>query len=131
MGNSILRSIWAGVAGFIVGAALSFGTDYVLESAGILPHGNLYVSSLIIFFVLFYRCTYNAAGCYIVARLAPHHPMRHALVLGVIGTVLSIVGAVVTWNMDIGPHWYALTLAALSLPSAWLGGRIYEIQAKK
>ena len=127
--KSVLKSIRAGVAGFIVGAILSFATDYVLETAGVLPHGNLYVSSLLIWAVLFYRSVYNTLGCYIVARLAPNHPMRHAPVLGVIGTILSIVGAIATANMNLVPAWYAWTLAALSMPSAWLGGKLFELRS--
>ena len=122
---NIVKSIGAGLAGFVVGAVLSFGTDYILEQMGILPHDNLWVSPLIIAFVLLYRCVYNAFGCYIVARLAPAYPMRHALVLGVLGTIGSIVGALVTANMNLGPTWYAWTLAILTLPSAWFGAWLY------
>lgn len=47
-----------------------------------------------------------------------------------VGLVVSIAGAVVTWNVQppVGPHWYALTIAAISIPCAWLGGKIYERQ---
>ena len=52
--------------------------------------------------------------------------MRHAIVLGAIGTVVSIIGAVATANMNLGPAWYAWTLALLTMPSAWLGGKLHE-----
>ena len=122
---NIFKSIRAGVAGIVVGAGLSLGTDYILESVGILPHGNLYVSAWLIWVVLFYRTAYNTLGSYIVARLAPSHPMRHALILGLIGTAVSVAGALATANMNLGPAWYAWTLAVLALPSAWLGGKIF------
>ena len=124
MSKSIFKSIGAGVAGIVVGAGLSFGTDFILESVGVLPHGNLYVSTWLIWGVLFYRSVYNVLGFYVVARFAPNHPMRHALVLGVIGTLVSVIGAVATANMNIGPAWYAWTLAALTMPAAWLGGKL-------
>ena len=130
MNMNVAKSIGAGLAGFVTGAALSFATDYVLERVGVLPHGNLYVSTLLVLAVLFYPTVYNVFGWCIVARLAPNHPMRHALVLGAIGTILSIVGAIVTSNMHVGPAWYAWTLAALSMPSAWLGGTLYELQIR-
>jgi hypothetical protein len=41
---------------------------------------------------------YGVAGGYITARFAPNRPMLHALVLGVLGLAVSIVGTVVTWN---------------------------------
>ncbi|WP_158638313.1 hypothetical protein [Panacibacter ginsenosidivorans] len=46
--------------------------------------------------------------------------MRHAMIGGFIGFVLSIVGAIVI--LDKAPHWYAISLIILALPSAWLGG---------
>ena len=71
-----------------------------------------------------YRFIYDVAGCYLTARLAPHRPMRHALVLGSIGLVLSIAGAIAMW--DAGPAWYPLGLAVSALPCAWLGGRLHR-----
>ncbi len=58
--------------------------------------------------------------------LAPQNPMKHAIILGIIGTVLSAVGAVVA--ADLGPVWYAWTLAVIAIPIAWLGGKLYEMK---
>jgi hypothetical protein len=35
---------------------------------------------------------------------------------------------VVTWNRGLGPRWYPILLAALSLPQCWIGGKIHELQ---
>jgi len=43
---------------------------------------------------LAYRVPLDVAGSYVTARLAPSRPLRHALVLGAVGTVLATVGAV-------------------------------------
>jgi len=50
--------------------------------------------------------------------------MGHALGLGLVGVVLSTIGAVATWSHQppLGPHWYPLALVIQSLPCAWLGG---------
>ena len=40
--------------------------------------------------------------------------MGHALVLGGLGLVASVAGAVAMW--DFGPNWYPLALVALALP---------------
>jgi hypothetical protein len=45
---------------------------------------------------------------------------------GIIGTVLSAVGAIL--GADLGPVWYAWTLAVIAIPIAWLGGKLYEIK---
>ena len=103
------------------------GTDAILESLGILPLGNLFVGAGLILVVIGYRAVFSLLGCYLTAMLAPQKPMKHAMVLGVIGFVLSTVGAIVNANMKLGPDWYAWTLAAIALPMAWLGGRLYQI----
>ena len=56
--------------------------------------------------------------------------MWHALVLGVVGFVVSIAGAAATWNHEppLGPHWYPIAVALISIPCAWLGGKINELQ---
>jgi hypothetical protein len=51
--------------------------------------------------------------------------MKHALWLGVVGTVLGAIGAAATWDKGLGPHWYAVALAVLAIPQCWLGGKLY------
>jgi hypothetical protein len=41
---------------------------------------------------------------------------------------LSALGAVVTWNRALGPHWYPLALVVTALPTAWLGGKLRLMQ---
>ena len=52
--------------------------------------------------------------------------MKHALILGVVGTILGLVGVLVTWNKGLGPHWYPVALMVLAVPQCWVGGKIYE-----
>ena len=74
-----------------------------------------------------YRTIINVFGCWLAARLAPNHPMRHALILGGIGFALATLGAVVMWS--IGSHWYPIALVIEALPCAWLGGRLAQRRA--
>jgi hypothetical protein len=55
---------------------------------------------------------------------APHEPMKHALVLGSLGAAVAAIGVVTTWNMDLGPKWYPISLVILALPEAWLGAKL-------
>ena len=59
--------------------------------------------------------------------------MKHALIGGLVGLVLSTVGAVATWNAGpaFGPHWYPLALVATALPCAWLGGQLRVRQLRE
>jgi hypothetical protein len=120
------RRILSILAGLAAGAALSIGTDAVLENAGVLPSGALYDTGLLLLAIA-YRSAYAVLGSYIAARLAPDRRMAHALALGVLDAVAFIVGAVVTRDMGLGPAWYSLTLAALALPCAWCGGRLLDL----
>ena len=43
---------------------------------------------------LWYRILYTILGGYITAALAPHSPMRHVVIGGVIGSVVGTAGAI-------------------------------------
>ena len=126
------RSIGAVVAGFVAVVILSLGTDVVLHATGVFPPLGQPVSDALLLLATVYRTAFAIAGCYLTARLAPDRPMPHAMVGGVIGLVLSTVGAAVTWNKGpaFGPHWYPLALIATALPCAWAGGKIREMQLR-
>ena len=130
MNKSTLRSIGAVVAGFVVVVVLSLGTDIVLHATGIFPPWGQPMSDALFLLATVYRTAYCIAGSYIVARLAPDRPMRHALVLGVVGLAVSTAGAGATWDKgpEFGPHWYPAALIVTAIPCAWLGGRLRMMQ---
>jgi hypothetical protein len=111
---------------------LSLGTDQLLHSTGVYPPWGQTMSNGLFLLATGYRIVYTILGSYVAARLAPYRPMWHAMVLGVVGLVVSIAGAAATWNSEppLGPHWYAVAIALISIPCAWIGGRIYELQSK-
>ena len=51
------------------------------------------------------------------------------MMLGIIGTVLGLVGVVATWNLNLGPRWYPISLAVLAIPECWAGAKIRERQS--
>lgn len=120
---NIIKSIGAILAGLLTGAILSIGTDMILEKAGMFPSpgAGLFVPWML-FLALVYRCAYNTAGCYVAALLAPDRPMGHALTLGTIGLAFTILGSIANWDQSAA--WYPIALAVLTLPSAWLGGKL-------
>jgi hypothetical protein len=73
-----------------------------------------------------YRLVYGVVAGYVTARLAPRNPMQHALILGVVGTVLGLVGAIGSAGKDLGPAWYTYGLAASSIPTVWLGAMLHQ-----
>jgi hypothetical protein len=124
------KSFLALLAGMLAGIILSIGTDVLLHVIGLFPPLGQPVSSPLLLLATAYRSVYGVIGSYIAARLAPSSPMMHALVLGMVGFVVSIVGAVVTWNKGpaFGPHWYPVALIVLAIPTAWVGGKLREMQ---
>jgi uncharacterized MnhB-related membrane protein len=132
MNKNPLKSIGAVLAGFVVVVILSLSTDIVLHALHVFPPwGQSMVGfDRALLLATIYRTIFGVVGSYITARLAPDRPMGHALVGGVLGLVLSIVGAAVTWNKGpaFGPHWYPLALVVLAMPQAWLGSKIRVMQ---
>jgi len=128
----MLRSIGAVLAGLVAIFILSTGTDAVLHATGVFPPFGQPMSDTLFLLAMGYRIVYGVATSYLVARLAPDRPMRHALAFGVVGVVLSTVATVATWNRgpEFGPKWYALAVVAIAIPCAWAGGRLFDLQMR-
>lgn len=124
---NIGRSILSVVAGFVVVAVLSIGTDAVLHVLHVYPPLGQYTPGSILIWATIYRTIYGLFGSYITAALAPRRPMKHALIGAAIGLVLATIGAAVTWNHvpPLGPHWYPVSLIVGALPTAWLGAQLH------
>jgi hypothetical protein len=133
MNRGTLGSIGAVIAGALTGVVLSIGTDIMLRAIGIFPALGRAMSDSHFVLATAYRTIYGVIGGYVTARLAPTRPMLHALVLGSLGFVASIVGAVATWNSvpSLGPHWYPIALIVLALPPAWAGGKLRLLQMRR
>jgi hypothetical protein len=126
-GGRILQSGGAVLAGIVVGVVLSLGTDVVLHAVGVFPPWGQPVSSGPLLLATVYRTAYGIVAAYVTAWLAPDRPMGHALAGGVLGLIVTAIGAAVTWNRGpaFGPHWYPIALVVLALPSAWAGARLW------
>ncbi len=123
-----LRSIGAVVAGLVTIFFVTTVVDVVFHATGVFPPMDGPPMGNGLFALAFgYRFVIDVAGSWLTARLAPRRPMLHALVLGGIGTVLSVGGMLAMWG--IGPRWYPVALAVSALPCAWLGARLRLAQS--
>lgn len=127
----MLRSVGAVTAGFVVIFVLATGIDLGLRAAlpsmyG--PAGRVDDAGLLVL-TLAYVFTVATFGCWLTARLAPSHPRRHAMVLGVLGLAFNGAGTMAMW--DTAPAWYHVAALLLVLPAAWLGGMIRERQTAR
>jgi hypothetical protein len=127
---TIVRSILAIVAGFLLIGALAFGTGAALQGAGIMPAAGEPMTDIgRVLLEAAYVAVFAIAGCWLAAWLAPNAPMRHALILGVLGLAFNLMGAVATWGQR--PAWSIVLNLALVMPYAWIGGRLREMQLER
>jgi hypothetical protein len=123
----IWHSIGAVFLGFLVVAILSLGTDEIFHVLKIYPPWDEPMPNpMHNVLALSYRIVYGILGGNVTARFAPRNPMRHALIGGAIGLVLSTAGAIATIPMNLGPSWYPIAIAVTALPCAWAGGALFR-----
>ena len=121
------RSTGAVLAGFVAIVVLSLGTDQILHMLKVYPPWGERMADDLFGLATAYRIVYTVLGGYITARLAPHAPLRHAVILGLVGLVPGIGGVMVAIaKPELGPLWYPIAIALTGLPCAWLGGVLHR-----
>jgi hypothetical protein len=125
------KSIWAVIAGMLFTVIVTTLVDLLLHAVNIFPPADTPLSDELALLATSYRIVISIIGAWLTARLAPHKPMKHAIVLGVVGTILGIIGVVATWNLGLGPKWYSIALAVLAIPQCWVGGLLFEKLSSK
>jgi hypothetical protein len=127
-----MKSFLAILAGFVTVFALSTVTDLILHATHVFPPMGRTMSDPLFVLAFAYRALYTVLGCYLTARMAPDRPMRHALILGSVGFLVSLVGLAFTWSKgpEFGPKWYPVAIALSALPLAWLGGALHRTSAR-
>ena len=124
MKKNLFKSFVAIILGFFVVAILSIVTDSILEKLKVFPpqsNPEAYVTWMLAL-TLFYRSIYTIIGGYITAKLSPNHPMRHVIILMIIGGIGGVAGAINGWNL--GNHWYPVSLAITGPIFVWIGGKL-------
>jgi surface polysaccharide O-acyltransferase-like enzyme len=114
------------LAGLAFVVVIMTATDALMHATGVFPSFGQAMAGSLFLLALAYRTIYGLAGGYIAARFAPQNPIRHAVVLGLIGFVLGIAGTLATWNRgpEFGPKWYTIAVIIIAIPSLWLGGKL-------
>jgi hypothetical protein len=128
--TSILRSIGAVLGGVVTVIVLSLATDVVLHATGIYPPWFQPMADSLWVLAVAYRVVYGVVGSYITARIVRDRLMMHAMIVGVIGFALSVLGVAANWNKGpaYGPRWFAIALILTTLPCAWIGGKLRVAQ---
>ena len=130
MNKPTWKSMWAVAAGVLFIIIVTTIGDIVLHVVKVYPAWDQPLTDALALLASSYRLVISIAGAWLTARLAPDRPRRHALILGLVGTLLGLVGLIATWNAGLGPRWYPVSLVVLAIPQCWLGGRLYEIRLR-
>lgn len=125
MKKNVFKSIGVILLAFVINALLSVITDFLLESIGVLPDPSKGLfDTWAIVLVLFYRGIYTVFTGFVVARLAPGNAMLHAVILGIIGTAITVMAVSSPAFAEKAPLWFGYTLAGITIPCLWLGVKI-------
>src|SRR5437763_141856 len=95
----VLKGVAAVFAGLIVVIVADTGTDFIMRALGIFSQG--FDATWMVLTATIYRSLFNIAGGYVTAVVAPPPKMRYVVILGVIGTILAIVGIFAAISYDL------------------------------
>ncbi|WP_460469836.1 hypothetical protein [Emticicia fontis] len=123
-----LKSIGAIVAGFLISRILSGFTTYLLSKNGIFINESNESPWLVPILFFLWHKIYGVVGSYLGAKLAPKEPMAHALIIGCLHLVLSLISYLYVWQTRPSGSfsWYPILALVLILPCAWLGGKLND-----
>jgi FtsH-binding integral membrane protein len=124
--TATMRSVWAVLSGFILIGLLGFGTDAIMHAMSPWAYdekgGTTNLPILLVSMV--YSAVYGLVGCYATARLAPSNPMKHSLILGGMGVVITSLINFQLWGHV--PAWWSIANVLVVMPLAWAAGRLRE-----
>lgn len=103
---------------------LAVPIDSMMHAMGFFPPIPQRMSDAMFLVPFAYRLALTILGGYVAAYVSqPNEGLSNAKLLGTIGIFMSSAGTYAAW--DLGPHWYALGIIAVSYPGTLLGGKIY------
>lgn len=121
------RSVLAVLTGLAFTIVVSTIIDHLLHIAEVYPPwGQAMWETSDNILALSYRIVIGVMSGYIVAKLAPKAPIKHALALGAIGTVLTVAGTFAAMSMNLGPLWYPVLLAVSLIPTVYAGAKLAQ-----
>jgi len=122
----MIRSILAILAGLAVIIVTSFGIEAAINPLlmKMLPNALPSHNIAAMLFTFAYTSLCVVAGGYVTARLATRYPVRHAFILGIVQSALTIPAMLA--YADKAPVWGWIVSMIIVIPAAWWGGLIYS-----
>ncbi len=135
MWRSAFRSVGSIIAGIIVLTALSFAIEAVAGPLMMhlfpraLPDASALKNSVPAHIVMFaYTFLSIVAGGYVTAWIAREHPLRDAVIMGVI--LAAMTGWVMSTRFHQAPLYSWIAGIVVCIPGGWLGGLLRVRTAK-
>jgi hypothetical protein len=127
------RSALAVAAALLGNALLALAVDQLFHVLGVYPPwGEPMYDARLFLLALSYRTLLGVGSGWLVVRLAPSAPARHATVLGAIGTVFCAASVAATYaHPELGPVWYPIALTVIAYPTVRLGAAWHERLARR
>lgn len=135
MWRSILRTVGAVIAGIVVLAALSFGIEAVANPLMMhlfpqtFPNAAALNSRFAAHLVMFvYTFLSIVAGGYVTAWIAREHPVRDAVIMGVVEALFT--AWIMATSFHQAPLYSWIVGIVVCIPGGWLGG-ILRVRAAR
>ena len=113
------------LAGIATNFILATGTDMVFHAVGVFPpYGQPFFATGPFLLASSYRVIYEIFGGFIIAVVAKEKAEKALWISGTLGAIMWLAGTVAM--ADLGPLWYGILGAALSIPATLLGGKLYQ-----
>lgn len=126
----MIRSIIAVVSGFVVIVIFALAADALLMRLvpSSFTDGGATRNSTLLIFALVYNFIFSAAGGYLTALIARRVELKHALALGALHFLLSLLSAV--QFTETAPVWWHIAALALIIPAVVFGGYLRVAQKR-
>lgn len=124
------RLILSILAGFFTSGILASAVDHVFHTTGVYPpYGVPNYNNAAMLLAFSYRVLFGILGAYITTALAREQANKAVLILGTIGSVLWLAGAIAMWNY--APAWYNVIGIVTGIPIALIGKRLYQRRVQR
>ncbi len=133
MNKIALKNIGTVIAGFVLTLLLTRGMDILFESMGVFPtveeqQKNGFNVLWMNIVAILYRVVFTILGGYLTAKTSASKPMRNVNILGIVGTIIAIIGNIVVSQIpemaNVLPLWFSVVLVLIAYPCVWTGGKL-------
>ncbi len=125
--KKIILAVLAGIAfNFIT----STGVDFLLHAVGYFPpYGQPMFETDKVLLAFAYRSVFTILSAYVTARIANENAKKAVWIIGTIGSLLWLAGAITLW--DYAPAYYNIAGIFTGIPLALIGLSLYKQQTNK